>query len=164
MIYVFQVEDKMYTCDMETDDLIKGISERNTSHNVCYSILEKFRAVAVIIKTKRKFSLNAVVQLIGYFYQLLTDTRKPGVAVLLTQTTVKFVLFPFYLEGSLANGICLKELSIEQLELTSNVVGLVTSAQYYSNLLKIPLANCFFPIRKSFELSVFYLLPVHPSD
>ena len=141
---------------MEIDDLIKGISERSTSHYVCYSNLEKFSAVAVIIETKRNFSLNAVMQLIGYFYRLPTDTRKPGVAVLLTQTTINFMLFPFYLERSLANAICLKELSIEQLELTLKVVGLATNAQYYSNLLKIPLANCFSLFAKVSSLVPFF--------
>ena len=157
--YLFRVEDKVcnHDEDMEIDDLTEGISARSTADYVCYSVLENMRAVAVIIESKRHFSLNAVAQLLGYYYRLPTDTRKPGVGILLTQTTINIVLFPFHADGGLANAMCFSGLAInntQQLELALNIVALITSAEHYTNPLRVPLVKHFIPIRKSFVLLI----------
>ena len=157
--YRFRVEDKVCNYDegMETDDLTGGISTKSTADYVCFSILEKMRAVAVVIETKKHFSLNAVAQLLGYYYRLPTDIRKPGVGILLTQTTMNIVLFPFHTDGGLANAVCFSGLIInntQQLELALNIVALITSAEHYRNPLNVPLVKQFIPIRKSFELLI----------
>ena len=40
---------------------------------ICYSVRGDRRIIAVIIEMKRKFSLHALAQLLGYYYRVLTN-------------------------------------------------------------------------------------------
>ena len=74
------------------------MSARSTADYVCYSI--HLSAVALIIETKKKFSMNALAQLLGYYYKMSTDILKPGMAILLTCMTVHVIIFSFSSEES----------------------------------------------------------------
>lgn len=44
--------------------------------------------------------MNALAQLLGYYYKTPTDIWKPGMAILLTHMTVHVIIFPFSSEES----------------------------------------------------------------
>ena len=83
----------------------------------------------------------------GHHYRLPTDTHSPGVGIILTKTTVNCAILILHRE-SLANVICLKGSSTEQLELALKLLGLITSAQCYSNPLRILLMSCIYQFAK----------------
>lgn len=140
----------------EDEDNALEVSVRSTADYVCYFIQEQFSAVALVIETKKKFSLNALAQLLGYYYRMSTDILKPDMAILLTPTTAYVVIFPFSLEdcGSVANAVCLKGMKLTDMESVLKVLALITSQESYCNPVKIPLPDRFLPIRKRFELII----------
>lgn len=149
--YTFKVEDRVVT-DCDDDDICQGVSERSIADYICYSIHGDQRVVAVIIETKKRFTLNSLAQLLGYYYRVVTNLYKPGICVLVTRETFHVIIFPFYstTEGNLVNAICLKAISLEKLDMAMQLFAILTSSQY--NTYQFMMLTPFFSSSKIFSI------------
>ena len=97
---MFKVEDRVVIdydgSGDDDDDIYQGVSEQSVADYICYSVHGDQRVVAVIIETKKRFTLNSLAQFIGYYFRVATNTYKPGICVLVTREAFHIVLFPFY--------------------------------------------------------------------
>ena len=97
--YWYRVEDKMLKlepADIETT-MEQGVTERSTADYICFHVRDGLRLAAVIIETKvqRAASMNSIAQLIGYYVRSPSISMKPAICLLLTETHLHVVLFPF---------------------------------------------------------------------
>ena len=155
--YMFKVEDRVVVPDKEDDDydyLHQGISQQSVADYICYSVRGEKRVVAVILETKTKFTWNSLAQLLGYYYRVATDLKKPGMCVLITRQGIHVILFPFYSsDGNLVNAVCLKEISLEKFEVACELFAILTSRQF-STYEPIFLKQSLLPLRKSFQYQI----------
>ena len=145
---------KVLDDDVDDDDFHQGISERSIADYICYSVRGDKRIVAVIIETKRTFSLHALAQLLGYYYRVSTNLSKPGICVLVTRQALHVMLFPFYsTEGNLVNTICLEEISLENFNIACELLPTLTTTVFnsYNPIMLIPR---FLPLQKSFQYHI----------
>ena len=152
--YMFKVEDRLVT-EYNEDGIHHGVSERSIADYICYSIHGGKRVVAVIVETKRKFTYNALAQLIGYYFRVATDIHKPGICVLVTREALHIVVFPFYStnKNNLVNAVCLKAISMDDITMAMKYFAILTSA-YYNTYQAIMLPPDYFPIQKSFQYMI----------
>ena len=102
--YSLSVEDKLRTpkagttsCDIMTS--ADKISEKSTADYICYTLhhTTNMKLAAVIIETKTDFNYtdNAIAQLMGYYLRACKKEDGHSVAILLTESKVHLLLFPF---------------------------------------------------------------------
>lgn len=135
-----------------------GITEKSSTDYVCYTIhrqdqYSQLNLAAVIVEAKSDshYSSNAIAQLMGYYLRACTNEDGHTVAVLLTETKVHLLLFPFTKCGvSCVNAIWLSsvDFSLNNILGTINMLFLlavITHKDYYCN---IKLEERFCPITK----------------
>ena len=78
------------------------VTEKSSSDYFCYTLHQqsedshiKLAAVIVEAKTNASYSSNAIAQLLGYYLRSCTKEDEHTVGLLLTETKVHLVLFPF---------------------------------------------------------------------
>ena len=92
------VEDTMDPpIDLESRlTLTDSVSIGSKTNYICFSLHNQFCLGAVLLETKKKYHPNAIAQLIGYYIKSHANVWKPAVYILLTESILQVVLFPFY--------------------------------------------------------------------
>ena len=101
--YFLGVEDKLRTPKIGTtrrDSMASAnkVTEKSTADYICYTLHHtSTKLAAVIIETKTDFNYtpNAIAQLMGYYLRACKKEDEHSVAILLTETKVHLLLFPF---------------------------------------------------------------------
>ena len=109
-----------------------GVTEKSVPDYVCYTIHQQnqhsqLKLAAVVVKAKcdANYNANAVAQVIGYYLRACTTQDGHTVAVLLTETKVDLLLFPFTKHGvGCVNAVLLSslEFSIDNILGTTNML------------------------------------------
>lgn len=153
--YYFRVEHRFISDDNDSStELSQGISVNSVADYVCYSVHEGKKLVTVVLETKQKFNINALAQLLGYYFRAVTSYKTIGVSLLLTKQSLHCILCPFGDEyGTLVNALCVKEIKLKDSYSLLYLLAILTSSCFAAQPL-ICLEERFLPLRKGLQFFV----------
>ena len=101
------------------------VAEKSSADYVCYTLHHQFEdscinlaAVIIEVKTDANHTSNAIAQLLGYYLRSCSRQDGHTLGLLLTETTVHMVFFPFV--SSKSNVSCVNSIWLHSIEYSSN--------------------------------------------
>ena len=142
------------------------VAEKSSADYVCYTLHHQFEdsciklaAVIIEVKTDANHTSNAIAQLLGYYLRSCTRQDEHTVGLLLTETKVHVVFFPFV--SGKGNVSCVNSIWLHSIEYSSNntwnTIGMlsllvvVTSRDFHFN---IKLEDRLYPIGKDYNFLI----------
>jgi len=139
---------------------------KSSADYVCYTLHHQFEdscinlaAVIIEVKTDANHTSNAIAQLLGYYLRSCTRQDEHTVGLLLTETKVHVVFFPFV--SGKGNVSCVNSIWLHSIEYSSNntwnTIGMlsllvvVTSRDFHFN---IKLEDRLYPISKDYNFLI----------
>ena len=125
------------------------VSEKSSSDFICYTLHQQYEGshiklvvVIVEVKTNASFHINAVAQLLGYYLRSCTDKDEHMVGLLITESKVHLLLFPFIFNDDVA---CVNAIWLSSIEYSDNdtwntitmlsLLAMVTRKDFYDTRL-----------------------------
>ena len=144
---------------------VDQVTEKSCSDYLCYTLHQqleesdiKLAVVIVEVKTNANYSSNAIAQLLGYYLRSCTKEDEHTVGLLLTETMVHLVLFPFVFHKgeTCANAIWLSSIQYTNDDTWSTItmlslLAVITRRDFYA---KIKLEEKFYPVSKDHHFMI----------